>query len=118
MVYSNVLPNTLVPVKLSGQLRQVIDAGFPHDVLIGGIPFRLKPSDEHPLLNQLLDDMKDQVDTSPEAGENSFGTWWLRSQSTFHGGEGQKYLDGPSEAERHRYFSSRYVFPHEPGEAT
>lgn len=118
MVYSNVLPNTLVPVKLSGQLRQVIDAGFPHDVLIGGIPFRLKPSDEHPLLNQLLDDMKDQVDTSPEAGENSFGTWWLRSQSTFHGGEGQKYLDGPSEAERHRYLSSRYVFPHEAGEAT
>lgn len=118
MAENNVLPNTVPPVVLSGQLADIVAAGtVPNDVLLEGLPFRIRPSDENPLLHQLLEEQKDQFDTSREAGENSFGTWWLRSQSTFHGGQGQTYIDSSvSEFSRMRFLESRYAVTSTAGE--
>lgn len=118
---SNVLPHTTIPVVLSGQLVQIIGQDKPADILIQGIPFLLKPSQEHPFVRQMQEDQREQFDNSKEAGENSFGDWWLRSQATFHGGQGQKFLDSDpqiADVSRTRYFSSRYAYPHAPGELT
>lgn len=120
MTSTNVLPNTTVPVVLSGQFVNLIESGLAHDFLIGGVPFRLQPSDEDPYIRDLQEDQKEQFDTSREAGEQSFGYWWMRSQSSFHGGSGQAYLDGgvAPETGRVRYADSRYIYPFEPGQLT
>lgn len=105
------------PVNLSGQLTSAISSGIAHDFLIGGLPFLLKPSEEDPYVRDLKEDRVDQFDSSGEAGENSFGYWWLRSQSSFHGGGGQLFLDSSSSpASRVRFESSVRLDVRTPGE--
>jgi hypothetical protein len=110
-------PATRIPVVFSSRLQQIIDLATPCDVAINGIPFRLKPDQQDPYLTDLRSSEKEQFDSSQQAGENSFGDWWLRSQASFHGGQGQKYLDsGDPEIARIRFLESVGVFPHEPGQ--
>jgi hypothetical protein len=114
-------PASRVPTSLSGQLVALIARGVPADYVIGGIPFRVKPTQEDPILWDLRSSEKEQFDSSQQAGENSFGDFWLRSQATFHGGAGQKYLDSSldnPEISRARFESSVAAFPHEAGELT
>ncbi len=114
--------NTLAskpPVVLSGQLAAILERGVACDYSIAGIPFRLKPSQQDPLLVDLRSSEKEQFDSSQQAGENSFGDWWLRSQASFHGGQGQKYLDSSDpDVARIRFLESVGVYPHEPGQLT
>lgn len=117
MAESNVLPDTTVPVVLSGSFTSVVDSGAPHDLLVGGVPFLLWPSEEDPYIRDTQEDRKEQFDNSTEAGEQSFGYWWLRSQSSFHGGQGQTYLDsGEAEIARTRFATSSFAVPWEAGE--
>jgi hypothetical protein len=119
MTSSPVLPDTGVPVPLSGMFTSVLDGGLAHDILVDGVPFRLLPSEEFPYIREIRADQKDQFDSSTEAGEQSFGRWWLRSQSSFHGGSGQTYLDSGEPAQgRLRFATSRYAYPFEPGQCT
>lgn len=110
---------SLVPVVFSSQLQAVIDRDVPCDYAINGIPFRIKPDQQDPLVHDLRSSEKEQFDNSQQAGENSFGDWWLRSQGSFHGGQGQKYLDSSDpEIARIRFLESTAVYPHEPGQLT
>lgn len=120
MANDNLVPPP-VPVPLSGQLLQVMQSGLSSDIDINGIPFLLKPSQQDPLVRQITDGLKDQFDSSKEAGENSFGVWWLRSQSTFHGGQGQTYIDSSAADEavlRSRFDTSTGLYPHVAGQLT
>lgn len=119
MTPTNILPGTRPPIVLSGQLAQ-LGPNADGDIIIEGIPFILGPSDQDPYVRESSEDQRDQFDTSREAGENSLGQWWLRSQSTFHGGQGQLYLEssGQSELTRTRFYSSRYAYVHTPGQLT
>lgn len=116
----NVLPNTTPPVVLSGQLVQAMGSDKVADIVIAGIPFLLMPTQEDPYVRQSSEDQRDQFDSSREAGENSLGQWWLRSQATMHGGQGQTYLEsqGAAEVTRTRYAASSYAYPHTPGEVS
>lgn len=117
MTPTNNLPAGPPPITLSGQVAAQIAVDTVHDIMIGGIPFRLKPSQEDPLLWDLRSSEKEQFDSSQQAGENSFGDWWLRSQSSFHGGAGQRYIDsGDPDIARIRFDTSVAAFPHESGE--
>lgn len=111
-------PPVTIPVSLSGQLTATITNNAPHDVLLGGLPFLLYPSTEDPWVRDTTEDRKEQFDNSGEAGENSFGLWWLRSQATFHGGAGQLFLDSAVvEGSRTRFHTSiRADVHHEAGE--
>lgn len=112
-------PASKPPIVLSGQLMAVVERGLPCDYSIAGIPFRVKPSQQDPLLWDLRSSEKDQFDSSGQAGENSFGDWWLRSQASFHGGASQRYLDSSDpDLARTRFFESVGVYPHEPGQLT
>lgn len=114
----NILPAS-PPVVLSGTGAPVVDpggsganAGVVYDWLIDGIGFLLWPSDDDPYLRDTKEDVKEQFDSSREAGEQSFGYWWLRSQATYHGGAGQNYLDtDQAEISRTRYYTSNWLNP-------
>ena len=90
-----------------------------YDVAIGGLPFFFAISDSKPYLRQTAPFRKDQFDNGSEPGEQSLAGWWLRSQSSFHGGTGIKFYD-PSAGETvaHRFADSKGVDVWTKGEAT
>jgi hypothetical protein len=81
-----------------------------YDVAIGGLPFIYAINDARPYIRQTAPYKKDQFDNGAEPGEQSLTGWWLRSQSSFHGGEGIKFYD-PSAGETvaHRFTDSKNV---------
>jgi hypothetical protein len=90
-----------------------------YDVAFGGIPFFMAPTDQNPYQRETAPYRKDQFDNSREPGEQSLTGWWLRSQSSFHGGAGIKFFD-PSAGESigYRYFDSQGVNPWVKGQLT
>ena len=81
-----------------------------YDVALGGLPFFYAISDSRPYVRQTAPFKKDQFDNGAEPGEQSLTGWWIRSQSSFHGGTGIKFYD-PSAGETvaHRFADSRGV---------
>ena len=80
------------------------------DVAIGGEPFILAPTDVNPYQRETAPYRKDQFDNSKEPGEQSLTGWWIRSQSSFHGGTGIKFYDPTSgESTGYRFADSRGV---------
>lgn len=81
-----------------------------YDVAIGGIPFFMAPTDSDPYQRETAPYRKDQFDNAREPGEQSLVGWWMRSQSSFHGGAGIKFFD-PSAGESigYRFFDSQGV---------
>jgi hypothetical protein len=81
-----------------------------YDVAIGGQPFFYAINDTRPYIRQTAPYRKDQFDNGAEPGEQSLTGWWIRSQSSFHGGSGIKFYD-PSAGETvaHRFTDSQNV---------
>ena len=73
-----------------------------YDVAIGGEPFFMVPTDQNPYQRETAPYRKDQFDNGKEPGEQSLTGWWIRSQSSFHGGAGIKFYD-PSSGESGLY---------------
>lgn len=73
-----------------------------YDVAIGGEPFFMAPTDSNPYQRETAPYRKDQFDNGKEPGEQSLTGWWIRSQSSFHGGAGIKFYD-PSSGESNLY---------------
>ena len=69
-----------------------------YDYAIGGMPFVSAVNDARPYQRQTASFKKQQFDNGSEPGEQSLEGWWLRSQSSFHGGSGIKFYD-PSAGE-------------------
>lgn len=90
-----------------------------YDVAIGGLPFLLAPTDINPYGRGTAPYRKEQFDSSKEPGEQSLTGWWIRSQSSFHGGAGIKFYD-PSSGETipYRYVDSQGVNIWTKGQAT
>lgn len=68
-------------------------AGVQYAYAIGGMPFLSAITDERALTRAGAEVRKEQFDNQREPGEQSLANWWLRSQSTFIGGEGLLYQD-------------------------
>lgn len=68
--------------------------GQAYDFAIGGIPFLSAAAENAPHRRETAPYRKEQTDQSAEAGEQSLSFWWTRSQSSFHSGAGQRFLDG------------------------
>ena len=80
------------------------------DVAIGGEPFILAPTDVNPYQRETAPYRKDQFDNSKEPGEQSLTGWWIRSQSSFHGGTGIRFYDPTSgESTGYRFTDSQGV---------
>ena len=64
-----------------------------YDVAIGGMPFIYAISDARPYIRQTAPFRKEQFDNQTEPGEQSLTGWWIRSQMSFHGGDGITFFD-------------------------
>ena len=73
-----------------------------YDVAIAGQPFFLETSDETPYRRVTAQYRKQQLDTTREPGEQTLTGWWLRSQSSFHLGQGVKFFE-PQQDESLRF---------------
>ena len=81
-----------------------------YDIAVGGLPFMLAPTDQTPYQRETAPYRKDQFDAASEPGEQSLTGWWIRSQSSFHIGNGIKFYDPSSgEASKYRFNDSQGV---------
>lgn len=69
------------------------NTGNSFDCAIAGIPFLTAIKDERPYERATAPFRKQQFDSQRDPGEQSLSTWWLRSQSSFHAGEGILFYD-------------------------
>ena len=81
-----------------------------YDIAVGGLPFFLAPTDPTPYQRETAPYRKDQFDAASEPGEQSLTGWWIRSQSSFHVGDGVKFYDPSSgEVSKYRFADSQGV---------
>jgi hypothetical protein len=93
--------------------------GEAYDVAIAGLPFFLLNSDDAPYRRVTAQYRKQQIDQSREPGEQTLTGWWLRSQSSFHYGQGIKFFEPiQDESLRFQYTSSKGVDVWTKGQAT
>ena len=90
-----------------------------YDVAVGGEPFFLAPTDQQPYQRETAPYRKDQFDNGNEPGEQSLTGWWIRSQSSFHVGNGIKFYDpSAGEASKYRFADSQGVDVFTKGQVT
>lgn len=93
-----------------------------YDVAIGGMPFIYAISDARPYIRQTAPFRKEQFDNQTEPGEQSLTGWWIRSQMSFHGGDGITFFDpagAPANSPaQYRFADSQGVNVFEQGEVT
>jgi hypothetical protein len=109
---------TDIGIVSDGAVWQNTDINY--DVAIGGLPFIYAINDSRPYIRQTAPFRKDQFDNQTEPGEQSLTGWWIRSQSSFHGGAGIVYFDPQTSDEfgHYRFADSQGVNVWEDGEVT
>jgi len=90
-----------VGVVSSTSLWQNTDVAY--DVAVGGMPFIYAINDSRPYIRQTAPFRKDQFDNGTEPGEQSLTGWWIRSQMSFHSGEGINFYDPATTDENGKY---------------
>ena len=94
-------------------------SGYAYDVAINGLPFFIAASDDNPYRRVTAQYRKQQIDQSREPGEQTLTGWWLRSQSSFHYGQGIKFYEPiQDESLRFQYTESKGVDVWTKGQAT
>jgi hypothetical protein len=93
-----------------------------YDTAIGGMPFIYAISDARPYIRQTAPFRKEQFDNQTEPGEQSLTGWWIRSQQSFHAGDGITFYDPAQSAsnspEHFRFADSKGVDIWTQGEVT
>jgi hypothetical protein len=96
-----------------------IATGEAYDVAISGLPFFVGANDEMPYRRVTAQYRKQQIDQSREPGEQTLTGWWLRSQSSFHYGQGIKFFEPiQDESLRFQYTESKGLDVWTKGQAT
>ena len=94
-------------------------SGYAYDIAIAGLPFFITPLDESPYRRVTAQYRKQQLDTTREPGEQTLTGWWLRSQSSFHFGQGIKFFEpAQDESLRFQYTESKGMDVWTKGQAT
>lgn len=93
--------------------------GYAYDIAIAGLPFFISPLDDSPYRRVTAQYRKQQIDQSREPGEQTLTGWWLRSQSSFHNGQGIKFFEpAQDESLRFQYTNSKGLDVWTKGQAT
>lgn len=94
-------------------------SGYAYDIAIAGLPFFVSPLDDSPYRRVTAQYRKQQLDTTREPGEQTLTGWWLRSQSSFHFGQGIKFFEpAQDESLRFQYTESKGMDVWTKGQAT
>lgn len=110
-----------IPVTIGNPVNNQYYAGtgVAYDISIGGQPFFLLNDDNNPYRRVTAQYRKQQIDQSREPGEQTLTGWWLRSQSSFHLGQGIKFFEpAQEESLRFQYTESKGVDVWTKGQAT
>jgi hypothetical protein len=110
-----------IPYSLSNPAGSTnyIATGYAYDIAIAGLPFFISPLDESPYRRVTAQYRKQQIDQSREPGEQTLTGWWLRSQSSFHYGQGIKFFEPiQDESLRFQYTESKGLDVWTKGQAT
>jgi hypothetical protein len=105
---------SVLPVSLSlpaGSASTYDEDGIAFDFAVGGVPFLSAARESRFLERKTAPFRKQQFDSAANAGEQTLSGWWYRSQLSFHGGAGQRYID-PSTSDpsvETRFYSSAGV---------
>jgi len=110
-----------VILDLTGRSSQYYDPNtYAFDVAIAGLPFLLNVNDTTPYRRSTARWKYERVDQAREPGEQTLDSGlWVRSQTSFHLGEGIRYqeaLEGNAEQLRFRYYTGTGIDPWTPGE--
>ena len=93
-----------------------------YDVAVGGMPFIYAINDARPYIRQTAPFRKEQFDNQTEPGEQSLTGWWIRSQMSFHGGDGITFFDPAQTSARspdhYRFADSKGVNVWDQGKVT
>lgn len=116
-------PVSLIPAPIGELVASLIseDAVFTdyiygYDFALGGLPFVSAASADNPIRRKSIPVEKPRTDDSPEPGEQTFGNWWVKAQSSFHGGAGLKYTDSSGSFDRIRFRNCTGVDVWTPGQ--
>lgn len=91
--------------------------GLHYDVSIAELQFVYAITDQTPYTRETIDFHRQQIDTSPEPGEQSLSQWWVRDEDSWHRGAGINWYDpGSDGATRYRFHSSMGIDPWTKGE--
>jgi hypothetical protein len=110
-----------LPYNLSNPVGIITYAGSneAYDIALSGQPFFTAVTDETPYRRNTAQYRKQQIDQTNEPGEQSITGWWVRAQSSFHGGAGIKYYDpSAGESVAYRFADSQGVNVWEKGQVT
>jgi hypothetical protein len=81
-----------------------------YDLAINNQPFFVSSNDETPYRRVTAQYRKQQIDQTREAGEQTLTGWWVRSQSSFHQGQGIKFFEPlQDESLRFQYTESKGI---------
>jgi hypothetical protein len=111
-----------VYIDLSGRIATYYDpTTYKYDVAVAGMPFIYAITDNTPYRRQTAEFRTQRVDQLRDPGEQSLSGsgYWIRSQSSFHLGEGSPYqepITGSLDEARFRFASSVGINPWTPGE--
>jgi hypothetical protein len=109
-------------IDLSGSVSQYYEiTSNAFDVAIAGLPFIFAITDSTPYRRQTAEFRTQRFDNGRDPGEQSLSGsgYWIRSQSSFHLGQGINYaepLEGDVEQIKFRYKSSTGIDPWTAGE--
>ena len=116
---SDITEPIVYPLSNPGTSTNYIADGYAYDIAIAGLPFFISPLDDSPYRRVTAQYRKQQIDQSREPGEQTLTGWWLRSQSSFHYGQGIKFFEPiQDESLRFQYTSSKGVDVWTRGQAT
>lgn len=80
--------------RMSSMVAEIVNRnGREIHYTVAGVPFRVATSSDTPLSLDTAPVQKNQQDTEPDAGEQTFSGWWLRSQASWHEGAGALYIE-------------------------
>ena len=111
-----------VYINLSGRISTYYDpTTYKYDVAVAGMPFIYAITDNTPYRRQTAEFRTQRVDQLRDPGEQSLSGsgYWIRSQSSFHLGEGSPYqepITGSLDEARFRFASSVGINPWTPGQ--
>jgi len=109
-------------IDLSGSVNQYYEiTNNAFDIAIAGLPFVFAITDSTPYRRQTAEFRTQRFDNGRDPGEQSLSGsgYWIRSQSSFHLGQGINYaepLEGDVEQIKFRYKSSTGIDPWTAGE--
>ncbi len=109
-------------IDLSGSVSQYYEiTSNAFDIAIAGLPFIFAITDSTPYRRQTAEFRTQRFDNGRDPGEQSLSGsgYWIRSQSSFHLGQGINYaepLEGDTEQIKFRYKSSTGIDPWTAGE--